>query len=233
LIERNTTIPTKKSQVFSTAADNQTSVEIHVMQGERDMAGDNRTLGKFHLDGIPPAPRGVPQVEVTFDIDANGIVHVGAKDMATQKEQKITITSSSGLAKDEVEKLVKEAKSHEAEDKKRREEIETRNQADTMVYSTEKLLKENRDKLKEDDVKRVEDALAACKAALEKKDSAEIKKTVEALTHASHALAEAMYKASAEKEKADGAQETAGADNGAAEKKKDEKVVDAEFEETK
>src|SRR5881296_3418247 len=167
LIERNTTIPTRKSEIFSTAADSQTSVEIHVLQGERPMARDNRTLGKFHLVGIPPAPRGVPQVEVTFDIDANGIVNVSAKDLGTGKEQKITITSSSGLSKDDINKMVREAESHADEDKRKREEIEARNRADSLVYSTEKVLREHRSKLSEADAKSVEAAIADCKKALE------------------------------------------------------------------
>ena len=228
LIERNTTIPTRKSQVFSTAADNQTSVEVHVLQGEREFARDNRTLGRFHLEGIPSAPRGVPQIEVTFDIDANGIVHVSAKDLATQKEQKITITASSGLAKEEIDRLVKEAKSHEADDKKRREEIDQRNQADSLVYATEKTLKENKDKLSADEVKKVEDALAACKAAIEKQDAAEIKTTMEALTQASHKLAEEMYKAASAK----GGSASSGQTNDGAtpseNKKSDDNVVEAE-----
>ncbi|MBI4125974.1 MAG: molecular chaperone DnaK, partial [Deltaproteobacteria bacterium] len=199
LIERNTTIPTRKSQVFSTAADNQTSVEVHVLQGEREMAGDNRTLGRFHLEGIPSAPRGVPQVEVTFDIDANGIVHVMAKDMATKKEQKITITSSSGLSKEEIEKLVRAAKEHESDDKKRREEIEQRNQADSLVYATEKLIKENKEKINADELKKIEEALAACKKAIEGKEAAEIKRTMDALMQASHKVAEQMYKEAAAK----------------------------------
>ncbi len=168
LIERNTTIPTRKSEIFTTAADNQTSVEIHVLQGERDMARDNRTLGRFQLVGLPPAPRGVPQVEVTFDIDANGIVNVSAKDLGTGKEQKITITASSGLNKDDIDKMVKDAQSHADEDKKRREEIEVRNQADSLVYATEKVLKENRDKVSEADATAVEDALKATRDAIEK-----------------------------------------------------------------
>jgi molecular chaperone DnaK len=236
LIERNTTIPTRKSQIFSTAADSQTSVEVHVLQGERELAGDNRTLGRFHLDGIPPAPRGIPQVEVTFDIDANGIVHVAAKDKATSKEQKITITSSSGLGKDEIDKLVKDAKSHEADDKKRREDIDLRNQADGLVYNTEKVLKENRSKIPDEDAKKIEDACAACKKAIEDKDGAKIKSTMEELTQASHKMAEAMYKATA----AEGAQPGAAGAEGEGsqepkkeEEKKDEKVVDAEFEESK
>jgi len=231
LIERNTTIPTRKSQVFSTAADSQTSVEVHVMQGEREMAGDNRTLGRFHLDGIPPAPRGIPQIEVTFDIDANGIVHVMAKDKATSKEQKITITASSGLEKNDIDRLVKEAKSHESEDKKRREEIDLRNQADGLVYNTEKVLKENRSKVADEDAKRIEEACEACKKAIEEKDAAKIKKTMEELTQASHKMAEAMYKATSTEP---GPQTTGSAEEPKKdEEKKDEKVVDAEFTESK
>ncbi|MFH1654183.1 MAG: molecular chaperone DnaK [Pseudomonadota bacterium] len=237
LIDRNTTIPTRKSQVFSTAADSQTSVEVHVMQGEREMASGNRTLGRFHLDGIPPAPRGVPQVEVTFDIDANGIVHVSAKDMATQKTQKITITSSSGLSKEDIDKLVNEAKSHAAEDKKRHEEIDTRNQADSLVYSTEKMIKENREKIPVGDISNAEKAIEDCKKAIESNNADEIKKTMEALTSASHKIAEAMYKAQTPPPGAEGQPEQQPGESSeepkAEEKKKDEKVVDAEFEETK
>src|SRR5881409_3728474 len=181
LIERNTTIPTRKSEIFSTAADNQTSVEIHVLQGERPMARDNRTLGKFHLVGIPPAPRGIPQIEVTFDIDANGIVNVSAKDLGTGKEQKITITSSSGLSKDDINKMVKEAESHADEDKRKREEIEARNRADSLVYQTEKVLLENRGKLSESDVKSVEAAIADTKKALEGSDVSQINRAADAL----------------------------------------------------
>jgi len=194
LIERNTTIPTKKTEVFSTAADNQTSVEIHVLQGEREMARDNRTLGKFHLDGIPPAARGVPQIEVTFDIDANGIVNVSAKDTATGKTQAITITSSSGLAKDEVDRMVKEGQSHSEEDKRRREVVDLRNQADSLAYSVEKLLKENRDKLPEGDAKPVEEAIASARKAAEGDDAGAIKQALERLTQLSHKLAETLYK---------------------------------------
>ncbi len=231
LIERNTTIPTRKSQIFSTAADGQTSVEVHVMQGEREMAPDNRTLGRFHLDGIPPAPRGIPQVEVTFDIDANGIVHVQAKDLATQKEQRITITSSSGLNKEDIDRMVKDSKSHEAEDKKRREEIELRNQADSLVYSTEKMIKDNREKIPVGDIKRAEEAAETCKKAIEEKDAAKIKKTMEALQQATFNISEALYKATAPKEEppAGGGEKPKEEEQ----KKKDEKVVDAEFEETK
>ncbi|PIR21092.1 MAG: molecular chaperone DnaK [Deltaproteobacteria bacterium CG11_big_fil_rev_8_21_14_0_20_47_16] len=242
LIERNTTIPTRKSQVFSTAADSQTSVEVHVLQGEREMAGDNRTLAKFILDGIPSAPRGVPQVEVTFDIDANGIVHVSAKDKASGKEQKVQITASSGLSKEDIDRAVKEAQSHEADDKKRREEIDIRNQADAIVYSTEKTLNENREKIPVGDIKPIEDALAACKKALESKDNAQIKSTMEALTQASHKMAEALYKAGQDASQAANpseAHQTSSTSNpgeaGASEagKKKDDNVIDAEFEEMK
>jgi molecular chaperone DnaK len=194
LIERNTTIPTKKSEVFSTAADSQTSVEIHVLQGEREMAGDNRTLGKFHLVGIPPAPRGVPQVEVTFDIDANGILNVSAKDRATGKAQAITITASSGLAKDEVDKMVKDAQAHSAEDKKKREVIDLRNQADNLAYGVEKMLGENRGKLAEAEAKGVEDAIADARKAAQGEDAAAIKAAMERLTKASHKLAEELYR---------------------------------------
>ena len=197
LIERNTTIPTRKSEVFSTASDSQTQVEIHVLQGERPMAADNRTLGKFHLVGIPPAPRGVPQIEVTFDIDANGIVNVSAKDRATGKSQEITITASSGLAKEEVERMVEDAEAHAGDDKKRREEIEARNRADSLIYTTEKTLQENREKLPEAEVESVEKALAAARKAAEEGNVAEIERTMEDLTKASHALAEILYKQSA------------------------------------
>jgi molecular chaperone DnaK len=195
LIERNTTIPTKKSEVFSTAADGQTSVEVHVLQGERPMAGDNRTLGKFQLVGIPPAPRGVPQIEVSFDIDANGIVNVSAKDRGTGKSQAITITSSSGLGKDEVERLVKDAESHSEEDKKRRAVIEAKNQADNLIYATEKTLKENREKLPADDVAAAEKAVEAARRAVEAGDRDAIENSVRELTQASHKLAESLYKA--------------------------------------
>jgi molecular chaperone DnaK len=193
LIDRNTTIPTKKSETFSTAADSQTSVEIHVLQGERSMAGDNRTLGKFQLVGIPPAPRGVPQIEVTFDIDANGIVNVSAKDRATGKSQAITITASSGLAKDEVERMVREAQSHSDEDQKRRDETEARNRADTLIYTTEKTLQENRDKVGEADAKAVEEAIAAARKAVEDGGKDGIERAVQDLTKASHKLAETLY----------------------------------------
>ena len=228
LIDRNTTIPVTKSEVFSTASDNQTSVEIKVYQGERSMAADNRLLGVFQLVGIPNAPRGVPQIEVTFDIDRNGILHVAAKDRATKNEQKITITSSSGLSKDEVDKLARDADAHKAEDEKRRQQIEARNQLDSMVYNSEKMLKEHRDKISEEDAKAVEDALAESKKALESGSIEAMKTAQENLTKASHKLAEAMYKAaSAQAPPADGGP-TAGASDGAAKEAKDN-VVDAEF----
>ncbi|HEV8699862.1 MAG TPA: molecular chaperone DnaK [Candidatus Polarisedimenticolia bacterium] len=194
LIERNTTIPTRKSEIFSTAGDNQTSVEVHVVQGERELARDNRTLGRFHLIGLPPAPRGVPQIEVAFDIDANGILNVSAKDTATGKTQNITITSSSGLGKEEVERMVREAQSHAEDDKKRREVVDLRNQADSLAYSVEKLLKENRDKLPESDAKSIEEAVAAARKAAEGDDAGAIKQALERLTQLSHKLAETLYK---------------------------------------
>ena len=194
LIPRNTTIPTRKSEMFSTAADSQTSVEVHVLQGERPMARDNRTLGRFHLAGLPPAPRGVPQIEVTFDIDANGIVNVSAKDMATQKEQKIQITASSGLSKEEVDKMMKEAESHAEDDRKRKEEIETRNHADQAAYSAEKMLREAGDKVTPADRAPIESAIEELKKAIEKGDVAEMKRTMETLNSAQHKAAEAMYK---------------------------------------
>ena len=226
LIERNTTIPTRKSETFSTAADNQTSVEIHVLQGERPMARDNRTLGRFHLVGIPPAQRGVPQIEVTFDIDANGIVNVSAKDNGTGKEQKITITSSSGLNKDDIDKMVKEAESHADEDKRKREEIEAKNRADSTVYQVEKALSENRGKISEEDARAVDAALADAKKALEEGGVERINKAVEALNQASHKVFEAMYRSGAPNP--DGG--SPGAD-GAASKgpKPDGDVIDAEY----
>jgi len=194
LIPRNTTIPTRKSEIFSTASDNQTSVEVHVLQGERSLARDNRTLGKFHLVGLPPAPRGVPQIEVTFDIDANGIANVSAKDLGTGKEQKITITSSSGLAKDEVDRMMKEAESHADEDKKRKEEIEIRNRADQAVYGAERLIKDTGDKLTPGDKQAIETAMDAVKKAIEGGDAAAIQKALDELTAAQHKAAESLYK---------------------------------------
>ena len=224
LIERNTTIPTRKSEIFSTAADNQTSVEIKVYQGERAMAADNRLLGVFQLVGIPPAPRGVPQIEVTFDIDANGILNVTARDRATGNEQKITITSSSGLSKEEVEKMARDAELHAAEDRKRKEEIELRNQADAMVYNIEKMLREHRDKITAADARQVEEALEETKKAIASGGSDKIRSAMDRLTNASHKLAEAMYRAAGQP----GEQARAGAEQAG---KKDEKdtVVDAEF----
>jgi molecular chaperone DnaK len=234
MIPRNTTIPTRKTETFSTAADSQTSVEVHVLQGERPMARDNRTLGKFHLTGIPPAPRGLPQIEVTFDIDANGILNVTAKDRATNKDQKITITSSSGLSKDEVERMAKEAEAHAAEDKSKREEIEARNQLDGMVYNVEKMLKEHGDKISGDEKGNVEAALADAKKALENTsaDVAVMNSARERLTQASHKLAEAMYKAAQPQgapSGAPGAGPEAGPAPGAGQQKKDEGVIDAEY----
>lgn len=232
LIEKNTTIPTKKSQIFSTAADNQPAVSIHVLQGERQMATDNRTLGRFELTGIPPAPRGIPQIEVAFDIDANGIVHVSAKDLGTGKEQSIKITSSSGLSEEEIEKLVKEAELHGEEDKKKRELIEARNQADSLAYSVEKNLKEMGDQIDAAEKSKIEAAIDKTKKALEGDDIEAIKTAQEELTQASHKLAEAMYsKASAKGAEAGaaGASGGTGAEGGSA--KSDDDVVDADFEE--
>jgi molecular chaperone DnaK len=195
LITRNTTIPTRKSEIFSTAADSQTSVEVHVLQGERPLARDNRTLGRFHLVGLPPAPRGVPQIEVTFDIDANGIVNVSAKDLGTGKEQKITITATSGLNKDEVERMMKEAESHAEEDKKRREEIEARNKADQAVYGAERMIKDAGEKLSASDREAIETAMEAVKKAMEANDPAAIQRALEQLTSAQHKAAETLYKA--------------------------------------
>ena len=229
MIPRNTTIPTRKSETFSTAADDQTSVEVHVLQGERPMAGQNRTLGKFHLTGIPPAPRGVPQIEVTFDIDANGILNVTAKDMATGRDQKITITSSSGLSKDEVERMAKEAEAHAGEDKERREQIEAKNQLDSLVYSVEKMLREQGDKISGSERGNVENAIADARKALDSNDKRQMDQARERLTQASHKLAEEMYKA-AQPQGGAGARPSAGAQpaNDGSEKK-DQGVVDAEY----
>jgi molecular chaperone DnaK len=230
MIGRNTTIPTKKTETFSTAADNQTEVEVHVLQGERPMAAQNRTLGKFKLSGIPPAPRGVPQVEVTFDIDANGILNVTAKDNATGKDQKITITSSSGLSKDEVDRMAKEAEAHATEDQTKRDEVEARNSLDNMVYNVEKMLKDNGDKVSGSEKSEVESALAQAKQSLQGSSSvAEMNSAREKLTAASHKLAEAMYKSNASSNSS-GASAASDASAGApAEEKKDEGVIDAEY----
>jgi molecular chaperone DnaK len=233
LIERNTTIPARKSEIFSTASDNQPGVEIHVLQGERQFSKDNKTIGKFNLTDIPPAPRGVPQIEVTFDIDANGILHVGAKDLGTGKEQKISITASSGLSKDEVEKMRKDAEAHADEDKSKLEEIQTRNDADNAVYRSEKLLKESADKLSADDKGKIEAAMNAVKEALKGSDAAAIKSSSEKLNEVWQAVSTELYKAAAAKAQAEKAQ--AGGQPGAqpegeakSEEKKDEGVIDAE-----
>jgi molecular chaperone DnaK len=226
MIPRNTTIPTKKTETFSTASDSQTEVEVHVLQGERPMAAQNRTLGKFKLAGIPPAPRGVPQIEVTFDIDANGILNVTAKDNATGKDTRIQITSSSGLSKEEVEKMAKEAEAHSAEDKEKREEIDARNSLDGMVYNIEKMLKDNGDKIQGPEKGEVETVLAESKKVLEgTPTSDQLKAQNEKLTAASHKLAEVLYKTNAAGPAAGGPSDGAPAE----EAKKDEGVIDAEY----
>jgi len=242
LIERNTTIPTKKSQVFSTAADSQTAVTIRVLQGERPMANDNTELGRFDLVGIPAAPRGIPQIEVTFDIDANGIVHVNAKDLGTGKEQSIRITAPHKLSKEEIDKMVKEAEKFAGEDEKKKEEVEARNQADTLIYSTEKSLKEYGGKVSDTEKKAIEEKLAVLKEAMKGKDTDKIKKGMEELTQASHKLAEAIYKEAAQKQQQAGAQGKGSASDGAAEQPKadgakpsgsgkDDDIIDAEYKE--
>ncbi|MDY6790867.1 MAG: molecular chaperone DnaK [Thermodesulfobacteriota bacterium] len=232
LIEKNTTIPTKKSQIFSTAADSQPAVSIHVLQGEREMAAGNKTLGRFELVGIPPAPRGVPQIEVTFDIDANGIVNVSAKDQATGKEQSIQITASSGLSEEEIDKLVKDAELHAEDDKKKRELVDARNTADALIYSTEKSVKDLGDKVDSETKTKVENAIEPLKKAMEGEDTAEIKRLSEELTQASHKLAEAMYKQASQEA---GPQPDAGQANTdqSAGSTPDDDVVDADFEEVK
>jgi molecular chaperone DnaK len=231
LIPRNTTIPTRKSEIFSTATDNQTNVEVHVLQGERPLARDNRTLGRFQLVGLPPAPRGVPQVEVAFDIDANGIVNVTAKDMATGKEQKITISGSSGLSKDEVDRMVTEAQSHAAEDQARRDLIDARNQADSLAYQVEKTVNDNREKVAVGDLSRIEASIAALRKASQGDDVAVIRTATEELQQASHAMAEQLYKAQGS-QGAQGAQGAGGAHGSSPSNVKDAEVVDAEYAET-
>ncbi len=238
LIERNTTIPTRKSQIFSTAADNQPAVSIHVLQGEREMSGDNKTLGKFELVGIPAAPRGVPQIEVTFDIDANGIVNVSAKDLGTGKEQAIKITSSSGLSDDEIDKMVQDAERFAGEDKLKRESVELRNQAEAMIYSTEKSLSEMGDKLPEEDKTKIEATKEQLRKSLEGDDTEAIKSDLEALTQASHKLAEMLYQQQAQQQGGAGPDGTPGGDaaGGSGQEKaksSDEDIVDADFEEVK
>ena len=230
MIPRNTTIPTQKKEIFSTAADNQTSVEIHVLQGERPLAKDNRTLGRFILDGIPPAPRGVPQIEVTFDIDANGILHVSARDKATGKEQKITITGSSGLTREDIERMVKEAEEHEEEDRKRRQMIEDRNQLDARIYEVEKLIRDQKEHIPIADLNVLEDALKEAKEAVKTEDHDRIKRALDSLMSASHRVAEAMYR-SASGSSNTGTQ-TGGSDQGQSKEdgSKGDDVIDAEYE---
>ncbi|MEW5975366.1 MAG: molecular chaperone DnaK [Acidobacteriota bacterium] len=229
LIERNTTIPTRKSEIFSTAADHQTSVEVHVLQGERSMARDNRTLGKFHLVGIPPAPRGVPQIEVAFDIDANGIVNVSAKDLGTNKEQKITITASSGLTKDEIERMARDAESHADEDRKNREEVEAKNKADSLVYNTEKLLRENRDKISEADAKAIETAIEDCRSAISDGGVDRINRAIENLTSASYKIADVLYKQQAGPQPGAAESKTEEGQRPSGQKPAEGEVIDAEY----
>ncbi|MBU1163706.1 MAG: molecular chaperone DnaK [Proteobacteria bacterium] len=233
LIEKNTTIPTKKSQIFSTAADSQPAVSIHVLQGEREMAAGNKTLGRFELVGIPPAPRGVPQIEVTFDIDANGIVNVSAKDMATAKVQSIRITASSGLSKEEIDKLVKDAELHAEDDKKKRSLVEARNTADTLIYSTERSIKDLGDKVDSATKSKIEDAINRLKKAMEGDDEAEIKRLSDELTQSSHKLAEAMYQQASKAAEQQAGAGTESAQQAGASSSTDEDVVDADFEEVK
>src|SRR5262249_38342337 len=228
LIERNTTIPTKKSEIFSTASDNQTSVEIRVLQGEREMARDNKAIGVFHLVGIPPAPRGVPQVEVAFDIDANGILNVSAKDLGTGKEQKITITASSGLNKDEIDRMVKDAQAHSQEDRKRREEIEAKNRLDSLIYSTEKTFNENKARLSPADISSFESALADARKALEAGGTDNMNRAAEQLQQSAQKIAEGMYQSAPQAQGGQGA--GAGWEWGGS--YKEEEVIDTEYVDT-
>jgi molecular chaperone DnaK len=228
LIARNTTIPTRKSEIFSTATDDQTSVEVHVLQGERPLARDNRTLGRFHLVGLPPAPRGVPQIEVAFDIDANGIVNVGAKDMATGKEQKITISGSSGLSKEEVDRMVQDAQAHAAEDQKHRDLIDVRNQADSLAYQVEKTVNDNREKLPVGELSKVDAAIAEVRRVVQTEDVAAIRKALDELQRASHTIAEQLYKAAQTSPPSQGAHGPQGSRSDV----KEGEVVDAEYAET-
>ncbi|HLM62355.1 MAG TPA: Hsp70 family protein, partial [Pyrinomonadaceae bacterium] len=237
MIQRNTTIPSRKSEIFSTASDNQTSVEVHVLQGERPMAADNKTLGKFHLVGIPPAPRGVPQVEVTFDIDANGIVNVSAKDVGTGREQKITITASSGLSKEEIDKMMKDAESHAGEDEKKKGEIEARNRLDGLVYSVEKTFSENKDKLDSASSGELETAISEAKTALGGSDADAMNSAFERLQTASHKLAEVLYSqtgtdaggATQTEEQASSASAGSDATSSTSSAGGDDNVIDAEY----
>jgi molecular chaperone DnaK len=232
VIERNTTIPTSRSQVFSTAADNQTSVEVHVLQGEREMARDNRTLGRFHLDGIPPSPRGMPQIEVTFDIDANGILNVKAQDKGTGREQSVTITASSTLAKDEVDRMVKEAEAHAGEDRAKREEVELRNQADHMIHQAEKVIKDNADRIPEDVKTEVNTKLEALKSAAKGSDTNALKRSMDDFNEALQKIGQHIYQGAGAGGGTSSSAEADGHDDGdSGEKKKEEDVVDADYRE--
>jgi molecular chaperone DnaK len=233
LIDRNTTIPTRKSQTFSTATDSQTAVSIHVLQGEREMAMDNKTLGRFELVGIPPAPRGIPQIEVTFDIDANGIVHVSAKDLATQKEQSIQITASSGLSEEEIKRFIKEGEIHAEEDKKKREFVETKNHADALIYNTERSLRDMGDKVDAKMRQDIEGQIEKLKHAMEGTDRDAIQREMDQLTTVSHKLAEEAYKRAAEQQAAAGGAGPTQQEGAGASKKPDDDVVDADFQEVK
>ena len=232
LIERNTTIPTQKSEIFSTAEDNQTAVDVHVLQGEREMAKDNKSIGRFRLDGIPPAPRGVPQIEVTFDIDANGILNVSAKDLGTGKEQKITITASSGLDKDEVDRMVREARDHAAEDRRKREQVETRNKGESALYATERTLEEHADKISQDGKARVESALGRLREALKGEDANEIQAATDAVNEAMQNVSSELYSQTQAEQQQGQGPAGAGAQEGGGtqeQSESDEDVIDAEY----